>query len=393
MVKRKNGKNKKSKIAQRSVGVNRSPSRFGAVSAINTAPVSIGNTIRGAQPRVIQTPNGCRVIGRDFAFEAKATVAAATGWSLIGGLPITPSVLPATSLKNYSSMYQYFNVERLAAHYVTSSATSQTGDIMFYYEPDRQSAMIDSSNNSFLPLVLSDPRTVIGPQWTNHTISVNPTKKWRTTNYGTNPDINEEAAGTLYLFSKTSAANSPGYIIIDYDISFRNLVVNPRAGLLPISRGLYNYVCFGPTSDALAVTAGSTAVTLLVTGNNPDGTATAVPNGCVAGDIYKCTALVTNSTVSGVNAAWTNVTAANLFDYNTPGTDQAYTIDDGFTFYAIVSGTGSTLNWNMYPTLTSAIAGGTNTQMSYGVTASITYRLCCIVSFVQSMNSQTQATY
>ena len=97
---------------------------------------------------------------------------------------------------------------------------------MFYYERDPSSPMADYTSSNFLPFVLSDPNTVIGPQWTNHSMLVNPTADWKTTLFGNQVDLEEQTAGSLFLFSKTSSANSPGYILIDYDISFKELAVN-----------------------------------------------------------------------------------------------------------------------------------------------------------------------
>lgn len=375
--KRQNPPNKSKKTRQ--------PSVFGPVSTINTAPVAIGNSIRGAKPRINQIVDGVRVTGRDFAFALKGTVAAAADWSLVGGMPLTPSVLPSSILRNYVQMYSKFKVNRVMYHYITSSATSQTGDVLFYYERDILSPMFDFTNASFLPAVLSDPHTIIGPQWTNHTLLIEPTDGYNYTNYGMNLDINETVCGSVYLFSKTSTASSPGYVLCDYDISFKELNVNPRAGVLPVSRGQCNYVTMGLT--AIAVTINSTSVVLSVQGLNPDGSASANPNGTLAGDIFKCVALVTDSTVSGTNAAWTNVTAATLLDYPTATGSAAVIVDDGFTFYSGWNGTNHTL----FPNLTDAIA---NVQpFRYGVTATVTANLCCMCELVYSSNSSNQNSY
>lgn len=227
----------KTKTAKRAVkSAIRTPANFGPVSQINTAPVSVGNSVRGSKPRITQTTNGARVVGRDFAFALSATAAAITGFELIGGMPITPCALPSSILRNYCQMFQKFKVNRIAVHYITSSPTSQAGDILFYYERDALAPMMDYSSSSFLPFVLSDENTIIGPQWTNHSMLVKPTPDWKSTLYGNQTDINEDRCGNIFMFSKTNAANSPGYVLIDYDIQFKELSVNPRAGTLPIAR-------------------------------------------------------------------------------------------------------------------------------------------------------------
>jgi len=359
--------------------------KFGPVTTITTAPVAIGNSIQGSKPSVVMSVDGCRVTGRDFAFTATATPATVAGWTLVGGMPITPSVLASSALKSYTQMYAKFRVNAIAVHYITSSATSQTGDVLFYFERDRSGPFIDWSNNSFLPYTLSDPNTILGPQWSNHTAVFRPTTDFKFTDYGVNVDLNEDTCGQLCLFSKTSSASSPGYVIIDYDITFKELQVNPRAGVLPISRGQFSPINLSLT--ATAVTSGSTSVAPIITaGNAVTGATTTSPSGLTAGDIYRVIFDVTNSTIT--NAAWTNVTTANLLRYEFGATaDAAVTVDDGFTCYGLYDGSTMIL----YPTLTNALAG--NKSFTYGTTATITFNLNVMISLVAQLNSQAQASY
>ncbi len=357
--------------------------KFGPVSTINTAPVAIGNSIRGSKPQVTYSGDGCRVIGRDFCFELKSTIAAVTGWSLIGGMPITPSVLATSSLRSYSQMFSKFKINRMAFHYITSSPTTQAGDVMFYYERDRNGPAVDQTSNSFLPYVLSDPNTIIGPQWNNHTMMIKPVADWNSTNYGMTTDLNEESDGSIFVYSKTNAANSPGYILVDFDITFKEMCVNPRAGLLPITRGIWSYLTLGVTSTAVTT---STAATLTVQGLNPDGIAPSMPVGTAVGDIFKVVFQVTNSTIA--NAAWTNATTANVLSYRPNSTTIAVTVDDGFTCYALATSSTTVV---LYPTLDSAKAG--NNWMCWGVAATVTVNICTLVSYVGSTNGNLQSSY
>lgn len=358
--------------------------QFGPVSAITTAPVAIGNSLRGARPVVSVTADGCRIQGRDFAFQAGATAAAVTDWTLIGGLPLTPSVMPATALKSYAQMYAQFRFNALAVHYITSSATSQTGDVMFYYERDRAGPAIDSTSTSFLPFVLSDANTVLGPQWMNHTAMVRPDPEFKSTDYGVNPDLNEEANGTVFLYSKTTGASSPGYVIIDYDITFKQLQVNPRAGILPVTRGQWTPTALQFTGT---VTPGSIAAGYIA-GNQVSGSPAILPTGTQTGDVFKCIADVTNSTI--VNPAWTIATTSTLFAITVDSTNLAVTIDDGFTFYAVYRGTYFVL----YASLTDALTGsGVTGKIVHGSTGTVVATLCCELSMVGSVNSRLQNSY
>lgn len=358
---------------------------FGAVSAINTAPVSIGNSVRGSKPRITQTTDGARVVGRDFAFALSGTASSVINWELIGAMPITPSVMPSSILRNYAQMFNKFKVNSVSFHYITSSPTNQAGDVMFYYEKDRVSPAPDYSSSSFLPFVLSDPHTVIGPQWTNHSIKLSPAKDFKTTLYGNQTDLNEDAEGTIFFFSKTNAVNSPGYLLIDYDYTFKELSVNPRAGTLPVARGVGTMICLNPVGG---IVDGNAVALQWTVGNTISGFNTNAPTGSIVGDIYK---IVCQTTASRQTNVWVPgapaITNANLFKYGT--TNRALNLDDGTTFY---------LSWNnagtlgMFPTLEAAV---TNTDpIEYGVTpVGGNFFLCAEVHLVRNVTDFTQSSY
>jgi len=359
----------------------RNPGGFGPVSTINTAPVSVGNSVRGSKPRISQTTDGARVVGRDFAFALSSTAAAINGWELIGSMPITPCALPSSVLRNYCQMFQKFKVNKVTAHYITSSPTSQAGDIVFYYERDALAPMVDYSNSSFLPYILSDPHTVIGPQWTNHSALINPVSEWKSTLYGNQTDLNEDKAGVLHFFSKTNSANSPGYLLIDYDISFKSLAVNPRAGTLPIARAQGTFMC--GWQSGLATTAGNAfIISNTNTGKNIADSAGSTPSGISNGDIYKVVLQITASTQA--NAAWTNVTKANLLQF---ADNTSLPVDDGTTLYARVDNGV----WNFFSTFTNACTS--TSPIEYGVTATISFALCWEAMLVGNIDTLTQSSY
>jgi len=366
----------------------RAPTRFGAVSSITTAPVSIGNSVRGSKPRIKQSVDGARIVGRDFAFALSATAATVTNWELIGGMPITPCVLPSSVLRNYCQMFQFFKVHRIIVHYITSSPTSQAGDVVFYYERDRLAPCPDYSNSNFLPYVLSDEATIIGPQWMNHSALISPPSEWKTTLYGNQTDLNEDAAGTVFMFSKTNAVNSPGYILIDYDISFRSMAVNPRAGTLPVARGQSNFICLTSTANT---TAGNAAVfTSATTGKTIANITSAMPTGDSLGDIYKMILQVTASTQ--VNAAWTGtpaLTAATLLQYNDNTT---IALDDGITLYLKAD---SSIAFRLYATLEQAVLGVAGASYIEWQTTSTTptVNLCGEIQLVRNIDAFTQSSY
>lgn len=366
----------------------RAPARFGAVSSITTAPVSIGNSVRGSKPSIKQSIDGARITGRDFAFALSASAATVTNWELIGGMPITPCVLPSSVLRNYCQMFQFFKVHRIMVHYITSSPTSQAGDVVFYYERDRLAPCPDYSNSNFLPFVLSDESTIIGPQWMNHTALVTPPSEWKTTLYGNQSDLNEDAAGTVFMFSKTNAANSPGYILIDYDISFKSMAVNPRAGTLPVARGQSNFICLTNTANTSA--SSSANFSSVTTGKTIANVTSSMPSGDTIGDIYKLIVQATASTQ--VNAAWTGTPALTLatllqFSDNTP-----IILDDGYTLYMKAD---SSTSFRLYATIEQAVLGSqSGVYLEWQTSSTLpTVNLCAEIQFVRNIDSLTQSSY
>lgn len=359
--------------------------KFGPVTTISTAPVAIGNSIRGSEPVIRQTADGVRVVGRDFCFALSSTGSAVTGWELIGGMPLTPCVLASSSLRSFTQSYANFKVNRVIFHYITSSPTSQAGDVLFYYNRDRLAPCPDYSNSNFLPMVLSDSKTILGPQWTNHSAVVTPAPDWKSTSFALQSDLNEDAAGEIFFYSKTNAVNSPGYMIMDYDITFRELSVNPRAGSLPIARGLFTQTALGVS--ALATTAGTTAYVgsggWIIRGNSIANAAAAAPTGLQAGDVYKC---VVSATASSALNTFTACTLSNLLrfadDSSTP-----YAIDDGFTFYAAWDGS----SFRIAPNFMDAVTNARNCVA--GVTGTISFALCVNMTLVGVTTSAAQASY
>jgi hypothetical protein len=296
-------------------------------------------------------------------------------------MPLTPCAYPSSILRNYCQMFAKFKVNKCQIHYITSSPTSQAGDILFYYERDRLAPFPDYSNSSFLPFVLSDDHTIIGPQWTNHTMQIRPVPEWKTTLYGNQSDINEDASGSFFLFSKTNAANSPGYLLIDYDISFKEMAVNPRAGSLPVARAQSSFIAWNDTA-AVRTIGDAFNPTGQTTGKTVANATSALPTGAAKGDVYKVILQITASTQ--VNAAWTNTTTANLMRYSD---DLTIALDDGFTCYAYYDGTSFTL----YPTLENSVTR--TLPIEVGVTATISYNLCAELQLVRNVDTFTQSAY
>jgi hypothetical protein len=390
---KKQGRSAKKFVAQKKSQMSqRAMPKFGPVAAISTAPVAIGNSLSGVKSRVVQTgPDSVRIVGRDFAYSAAST-GNATGWCLVGGFPLTPAAFVSSTLRSYTQIYNRFKVHAIACHYITSSATTSTGDVLFQTNKNRTDPVANNTATTFLAYALSDPNTIIGPQWTNHTATFRPKQTWNTLDLGLNSDIDFSCAGEMMLYSKTASTDSPGYCLVDYDISFCELSINPRSGLLPNPNIIYQPITLMP--GAIAFTAGT--LIYFTTGLFWTG-GTTIPNfinnNVRSGDVFKVTLDITNSvsaTLPYTVAAGTIPTAATLLTENLGvGTTTALTITDGYTVYATYNGVSFILYANAASafTLTTPLYAGVGFTNIATPTATTGVRVFGMASWIGNVNA------
>lgn len=356
-MKRKSVSRRSGKVAQQNARSARAAPSFGPVSTIDTAPVSIGNTVQGCSPIVTPTADGVRVRGRDFLVTANATSASVTGWCLIGGAPITPECMSASALKGYCSSYAEYQVHGVALHFVTSSTTADAGSVLLYVGKDRAAPGLNPTAANLLPFVLSDHCTVISPVWKNASAVYHPAPKWYTTGLGNDEPLSEQACGEMFVLSKVTETNSPGYILMDYDITFRNMQVNIKSLTFPLTRMKYTEVTLDFNAAMLS---GVTTATFDVAASGVkllDGvTGTAVPTGFALGDVYKLILTTTLDNLGGVggNTLFTTVLGT---------TSTNFSLTDGLTIYAVAIGSSTV---QLFPTYTSAIVASNPIKFGEG---------------------------
>ncbi len=372
---------------------------FGAVSTINTAPVAIGNSMRGTRAQVVHTTRDqVRVVGRDFA-ATTANTGTVTTWLPAAGIPLTPVCFISSTLRNYCQMYSKFKFNKVRIHYITSSPTSSSGDIMFQYNANRSDPHPNYNSTAFLPYALSKPETIIGPQWTNHTFEFVPKGPKKIIDIANGIDIDQRAQGEIMFYSKTSSTDSPGYLLIDYDVTFYEMAVNPKTGVIPNPLTLYtpqqlvwNTTAYTSGSTATQVTLGSRAVGYQAITN------VTVSSYFKPGDIFKVliNATDTNSTAwtvtAGTKPTLNNLLLQVLNGYSSTG----ISLVDGYTLYATVMDSG---NVALYPSMADAqtdsqqlFAGQTFTAATYGESAGVPNAgiwLFCSFSLVGSANPNT----
>lgn len=358
---------------------------------MSTAPVAIGNSVRGISSQVLQLPNGVKVVGRDYCFTA-APSPGSNYWGVVGGTPITPAAFSGSNLRAYTQYYAKFKVRKLVFHYITSSGTDARGDVAFYYSKNRTSVFLSPSSPSFLPMLMTDSNTVLGPQWVNHSVALNVTGNWLSTDYGMNSDVDKYAAGDIFLLYNGPKGESPGYVLMDYEIDFMQHQLMPRSLTLPIPRIQWWQTNIGV--NGASVTVDTTAWFSLV-GLNLAGSSSSKPPGWTTGDVYK---VIFNAADSKSNE-WTpqTVTPSNMLKYNLtsgiPGAaavDPACPITDGTTLYALTFTTpssGGNPIFVLYPTVEAAVLGTSDQALIWNATNTLTFGFQIWISYVSSINT------
>lgn len=321
---------------------------FGPVTTIDSAPISIGNTFGGSAPVITQIPGGQRIKGRDFLMNIANTDATVTGWTLVAGSPITPVCMVSSGLRNMMQMYARYCVHGVAIHYVTACTTGDSGAVMLYFDKDRSAPGLNTNSANMLSVVLSDPNTVISPVWKNCSAVYGPAPQWLPTDVFNSDNLNEQSFGELFVYVRIPSNSIPGYILIDYDISFAEMQVNVKSLSLPVSRMKYSQVRLTNAVPVANLVATYSMVAGLLLDNS---TPSAPPPGFELGDIYKILIDADDATAGTVTTAWNTIMPVGGGSVQIPNNSMR----DGSTIYGvIVSTTQMSLYGSYYGACTQA---------------------------------------
>jgi len=348
---------------------------MGPITAISTAPVAIGNSIRGASSVSRSIPGGVVLTGRDFMFNPVGTAGSITNWCTVGGCPLAPAAFGDSSIRQYLQMYQKFRWRRCAVHYITSSSTASTGDVMFYHAKNRDSVYLNQTSPFLLPVVISDPDTILGPQWTNHSALLTLQGTWKSTDYGMQGEPNDYSEGEVFLLSRTTTTDSPGYVLFDYEIEFKELQISTRLLNLPLPKAQWTNVPLGWVTTTLTNAA---VIVIPPAGNNLSGVGGTVnPTGLANGDIYKVILDVSNSTSIPTALAILLLSENNGF--------LNVTIQDGTTIYASFNGA----SYLLYPSYADALVQSNPFKFGGVTSVNATTTLQTWMSYVGSFGPVT----
>ncbi len=367
---------------------------FAGVSSLDVAPVSIGNTVRSVKQIVRPALNGVRVIGRDYVMAIGGTGTTYNGWTLQGGMALSPIALNASGLRGFFQTYERFKWVRCNAHYITSSPTSLAGDILLVYHSNHGGPKVDHSSSNFLSYALSTDSALIGPQWTNHSVQIiEGARDWFGTDVLNAEDVAHQADGELLVYTKNTtngtSPDSPGYLLVDYEIHFERRMLNPRVQTLPSS--LFKWFPTGFHINTAPAQFEIVSFDMGIGTATYAGTNPTQPVGVVAGDIFQVVFDTTNITIAG-GISMTNVFSINIGNSGNAGagTYITFPITNGTTLYAVAGSVAGNGSYALYPNYDSVFSG--NTVRYTAASAGLTIACPLIITCVGSVNAAfTQA--
>ncbi len=357
---------------------------FKGVTEVEVAPVSLGNTVRSMKQSVTQSGDMVRVVGRDYVSAIGGTSTSFSGWTFQSGLGLSPIALNASGLRGFFQTFEMYKWNRVVAHYITSSPTSLAGDILLMYHSNHGGPKVDHSSTNFLSYALSTDSALIGPQWTNHSIEIiRGPHQMLNTDVLNAEDVQHQADGELLVYTKNttngSQADSPGYLLIDYDVTFARRMLNPRVQTLPSS--LFKWQPFTFHLSPGPVLAGATVSFDMASTGTYNGATTTLPAGVVIGDIFQVV-------FDTINAAIARITFATGFAITlAPGVTQVYPITNGCTLYAVCASAVGSGSFALHANYDAALTG---VPMVYSANATPVVATPLVMCCVGSVTPQYQ---
>jgi hypothetical protein len=323
-------------------------------TTVTRAPVSIGTTITATAPRRTTTLRGCRLQGREFM--ASVYESSNANWQLTALCPLHPAYFTSSTIGNICRGFSRYKWNRLTVHFVTRQPTSVTGEIALCYSSNCLLPAENGASGAFLPRVMSRGNAILGPLWTSHSINIPCDNKLRYIDAFSSIDFNLNVMGEVQAYTLAGVTDTAGYLLMDYDIEFADVMYQPHGTLIPLATGTGTQIIVNDSSTTpTASNAVKVTGALLTTAS--DGT------------VYRCILDLDQSTLStgttAANAWETNVAFASTLTSIT-STARTITLVDGMQFYLTVIGS----NMYAYNSYEAAVGGDGTGQFFYQTTGS-----------------------
>ncbi len=317
-----------------------------------TPPVAFGSTMTKAKADIVRTKDTVRVRGNDFA--AQVDVNSTSLWGMSKSALLSPAFLQSAALGNIARSYERYKWNFLRVHYVPKVSTTTNGAIILTSQRSVSEPGVSPSNANFLPRAMSQGNACFTPIWAPAYIDIDPSDQWYLVDPATTVDPDDSIAEELLVYG--SGINGvAGYLIVEYDIVFKEPLYQPHTSQLPISTGPG---VRGVMTLSQAVNAVGDAV--ILTEFSPVFNINLIPNGTILRAVFDVQGSSFPSPTNSTTFAET-ITKYSSNVSTIVGSASNLTFLGGNVTYWVVNGA----NVEVYLTLEGAVTGSGSAQLFY----------------------------
>lgn len=200
-----------------------------------TVPVAIGSTIRSVKPAITRNLDSTRVVGRDFVASVEAQGVSAFG---IGkSAMLSPAYFNTTQLGNLARSFEKYRWNRLRIHYIPKVSTTATGQVVLCSSKSVTLPCLQPESGVFLQRAMSQGNACFTPLWQNAYIDIDCDSTWCLCDAAAGVDLDDNIHEELQVYSQAGVSGQVGYLIAEYDITFKEPLYSMHAAAIPYPTG------------------------------------------------------------------------------------------------------------------------------------------------------------
>lgn len=199
------------------------------------APVSVGTLFKNKAATVTRSTSQATIVGTDFLATVEGQGVATFG--LGKAAMLSPAYFASTVLGNLARSFESYRFNRLRIHYIPKVATSVTGQIILCSQKSVSEPGLQPEAGTFLNRAMSQGNAVFSSLWSPCAIDINCPKEWKLVDPTTTSDPDDAIWEELQVYTQISAAAQVGYLLAEYDISFKEPIYQPHSTSIPIATG------------------------------------------------------------------------------------------------------------------------------------------------------------
>jgi hypothetical protein len=235
MTKTGNLRGSQKPVAKKQQKMNTTTKPAGLTKSQVMAPVSVGTSIRAIKPVMSRNVEGGHIRGKDFLGTVEGFGVATFG--LGKSALLNPAYFFSTFLGNFARSYEKYRWNSLRIHYVPKVATSAIGQLVMCSQRSVTEPGLRPEAGTFLNRAMSQGNAAFSPLWTGSYIDIDTDGEFRLVDPTSSADLDDAIHEELQVYCQTSVSGQVGYLIAEYDISFKEPIFQPHSTSIPISTG------------------------------------------------------------------------------------------------------------------------------------------------------------